>query len=315
MGRFVDAFNRLKKEVSRVAKTENVSDLDLYLNAAFCFLRYGITPNEYLGWNCWRYSKRMLKSFYTARTSYKCERVFNEPQYAHFFDNKVDFNKKFSSFVKRDWIFTPEVENEDVSRFINSHPKVVIKPIGLSSGRGIYCIESSNWTGEIEIENALIEEFVTQHPLLEQLNPSSVNTIRVYTLAKKDGIPVVLSASIRVGGKGSEVDNYHAGGCGYPIDVSSGIIFMPGTDIKGGRHIFHPSTGIQMVGFKIPNWDELKQFVFKAMKVVPECRLIAWDVAVLANGFEMIEGNCNGDPGFMQAPSKQGMKSVILKEI
>ena len=83
---------------------------------------------------------------------------------------------------------------------------------------------------------------------------------------------------------------------------------MPGTDIKGFQHLFHPSTGYKMIGFEVPNWKELKQFVFKAMTIIPETRLLAWNVAVLDDGFEIMEGNCNGDPGFMQAPSKQGKK-------
>lgn len=169
--------------------------------------------------------------------------------------------------------------------------------------------------GGVIPEECLIEEFVEQHPFLSQLNPTSVNTIRIYTLVKKDGSCTILSASIRVGGKGAEVDNYHSGGCGYPIDIETGIIYQPGTDIKGNSRIFHPSTGVKMVGLEIPNWNGLKQFVSEAMKVIPETRLIAWDVAVLQDGFEMIEGNCNGDPGFMQAPSKQGKKKEILKEL
>lgn len=154
----------------------------------------------------------------------------------------------------------------------------------------------------------LIECFIQQHPEIMRLNPSSVNTIRVYTLTKKDDTPHILSASIRVGGKNADADNYHAGGCGDPIDIETGIVYMPGTDIKGNHHIFHPSTGVKMIGFEVLNWDALKQFVYKAMEVIPEARLLAWDVAVLEDGFEMVEGNCNGDPGFMQAPSKQGKK-------
>ena len=154
-----------------------------------------------------------------------------------------------------------------------------------------------------------------QHPKISELNPSSVNSIRVYTLQKKDKTPLILSASIRVGGRGADVDNYHAGGVGYPIDIESGIVYKPGTGIDGTEYIYHPSTGVKMVGFEIPNWQRLKQFVYDAIMVIPQARLLAWDVAVLENGFEMIEGNYNGDPGFMQAPSKVGKKRIIKKNL
>lgn len=128
---------------------------------------------------------------------------------------------------------------------------------------------------------------------------------------KRDGQPLILSTSIRVGGKDAVVDNYHAGGVGYPIDIETGIVYKPGSGIDGTEYIYHPSTNFKMVGFEIPMWEQLKQFVYDAMKVIPEDRLIAWNVAILPDGFEMIEGNYQGDPGFMQAPSKVGKKRII----
>lgn len=90
------------------------------------------------------------------------------------------------------------------------------------------------------------------------------------------GIPRILTASLRVGGKGSEVDNYHSGGIGYPIDVTTGIIKAAGADIMGVRHLFHPATNVKVLGFQIPNWDGLVTFVFDACTVIPTARLIAW---------------------------------------
>lgn len=70
-----------------------------------------------------------------------------------------------------------------------------------------------------------------------------------------------------------------------------------------------------MIGFQIPQWADLKKFVYDAMEVIPQARLLAWDVAILSDGFEMIEGNYNGDPGFMQAPSKIGTKRIITSNL
>lgn len=68
-----------------------------------------------------------------------------------------------------------------------------------------------------------------------------------------------------------------------------------------------------MIGFEVPNWQDLIDFIFRATQVFPTSRMIAWDVAVLENGFEMIEGNYNGDPGFMQTPSNTGKKRKIMR--
>ncbi len=121
-----------------------------------------------------------------------------------------------------------------------------------------------------------------------------------------------LSAAVRVGGKNAEVDNYHAGGVGYPIDINSGVISGAGVTIKGEKVLFHPGSGTKVIGFEIPNWEKLKEFVIMLDRVIPKARLIAWDIAVLEDGFELIEANYQGDPGLMQAPTQTGLKNLII---
>ena len=125
------------------------------------------------------------------------------------------------------------------------------------------------------------------------------------------GNTLFLATAIRVGGAGSEIDNYHAGGVGYPIDIASGIICGEGVDISGRKHIFHPGSGTQAVGKEIPNWQKLKQYVFELNQVVEKARMIAWDIAVLDDGFDLIEANYGGGPGLMQGPRRKGLKNVI----
>ena len=67
-----------------------------------------------------------------------------------------------------------------------------------------------------------------------------------------------------------------------------------------------------MIGFEIPMWDELLEYVFNLNQVVDEAKLIAWDIAITPNGFDLIEANCCGDPGFMQTPTETGFKRLIV---
>ena len=118
----------------------------------------------------------------------------------------------------------------------------------------------------------------------------------------------------RVGSATADVDNSHNGGVGYLLDIDTGIVKRQGVDINGNNHIYHPSSGELMLGFQIPNWDNLKRFVISAAKKFKGSRYIAWDVAVLEDGFEFVEGNYMGDPGFLQAVDKVG-KREIFKEL
>ena len=158
----------------------------------------------------------------------------------------------------------------------------------------------------------MIEEFVSQHPDMAKLNPDSVNTIRVFTVADKQGNFKILSCGVRVGGKDSDVDNYHAGGVGYTVDPNIGVICRPGHDISGKEYYYHPSTGIQMIGYQIPNWPVVLDAVSALTRVEPRGRLIGWDLAVVTDGVELIEANYLPDPGFMQRISEKGLKPDIL---
>ena len=85
-----------------------------------------------------------------------------------------------------------------------------------------------------------------------------------------------------------------------------------GRAITGENCLYHPGTGTKVIGFEVPNWQDLIDFIFRATQVFPTSRMIAWEVAVLEDGFEMIEGNYNGDLGFMQSPSNEGKMRKIL---
>lgn len=314
MNRYWKAFERLTGIMPQLAKSLHVSKIRLYLDAAYCYVRYGVTPNEYVGFDFYKYNHFYRHLFYTARYSYRYEKKLNDPKYKCCFDNKAEFNRLFRDFVRRDWIFTKESSLTELDQFIKSHEKIIVKPIGLSSGRGIHVLKSDESMESLLAEDYLLEDFIVQHSSMLEVNPSSVNSIRMYTMLSGCNLSSfnIISATLRAGGKGAEVDNFHAGGVNYPIDIKTGVIYQSGSNIMGRKFIFHPSTGKKMVGFEVPNWNLLCDFVEKASKIIPRARFVAWDIAVLPDGFEMIEGNYEGDPGVMQNAMKEGVLYKIM---
>lgn len=318
---YISAFKRLRAGISRIALLYNISIFRLYWDAFMSHVRYGVTPNEYLGWRFYELSNLERSQFYTARDSEKWEHRFNNPEFADYFNRKQLTNYVFRDFIKRAWLYTKDSSENEIQRFFDKYPKVIVKPTGLSSGKGIHVANDEDISKLIG-EEYLLEEFIDQHPTMSDLNKSSVNSVRVYTLSLGNSVKhynqeivdnvMFLSASIRVGGFGSEVDNYHAGGVGYPLDIKNGVVCGAGTTIFGKKVLYHPGSNVKVIGFEVPNWQELKKFIVNLDKVIPEARLIAWDIAVLEDGFELIEANYQGDPGFMQAPLQTGMKKVII---
>lgn len=197
---------------------------------------------------------------------------------------------------------------------------MIVKPTNLSSGRGIFAVladeikDIEGLCNRTRVDKCLIEEFITQHPDISRLNSNTVNTVRVYTIIDAFGKCNIIFAAIRVGSSQGDVDNFHNGGVGYAIDLDTGIIKQQGVDIVGKQYIYHPSSNVLMLGYKIPMWLELKAFVLSAAKIFPKARYIGWDVAITQNGFEMVEGNYMADPGLLQALDKQG-KYQVFKEM
>lgn len=307
---YTNALARLKEQLKPISEEYKKPVMFFWIDAMISYVRYGVTPNEYVGFQFYKKSALEKSRFYTARHSRRYEKLLNAPEHYDLFWDKAKFNAIFSDFVHRDWLLC-ESGGLEIENFLSSHNKVLVKPTDKSSSKGIH-VYAGETAEQLIQSQCLLEEFVVQHHLISELNPSSVNTIRMYTMLDSRGEPHVLTATLRVGGKNAEVDNFHSGGVGYPIEIETGIIKGAGADIMGRRFLFHPSTGVKVIGFQIPNWEGLLRFVYSACRVLPRARLIAWDVAVLENGFEMIKGNYDGDPGLLQTPSGEGQRTKIL---
>ena len=352
--RYTEGYFRLIKELTPVSKLYNCSKISLVVDALWCYLKYGATPNEYLAWEFYKVSKRERKQFFTARDSEKYYPLFNDKSLAHIFNNKEETNTYFSKYISRKWLYTPNASDQEINNFIKNNNKIIVKPNNLYQGKGVH-IYNGESIEQLKSQKCLLEEFIIQHPLIASFNTSSVNTIRVYTLSCKDdknlhntpdnpnklnaetnnrsdrelhlsinqSFPYIeriadtifLSSAIRIGGKNAVIDNYHSGGVAYPIDIQSGIICGPGTDIKGNKYIFHPASQMQITGVTIPNWSELKKFICNLDSEIKDARMIAWDIAILENGFELLEANFGGNSGMMQAPRKIGLKQIILNNL
>lgn len=101
---------------------------------------------------------------------------------------------------------------------------------------------------------------------ISRINPSSLNTFRIYTLVDRNGIPRIIAIMLRAGAAGEAVDNWGSGGVGYSFDVDSGVCVGYGYDKKHNRYIFHPGSEFIMAGFSIPRYKEFTEFVLALAK-------------------------------------------------
>lgn len=268
-----------------------------YIDFVGASLFHGCSDNHYLNEDFYKLRSFDRKNTVTKGRKNKICALFNDKKSSRFFSNKVLFNETFAEFINRDWLYTKDSTKEQLQSFVDAHEKIIVKPLNLNKGRGIHLLDKTS-NKDVEAifnEDVLLEECIVQHPDMHFKN-KSVNSIRVITVLDSFGKVHVLKAGLRCGVGEAIVDNFSAGGAFYPLNLKNG--FVEGYGEVAGKYVYsgiHPGTDIIILGKTVPHWDKVLQMVSEAALKIPQVRYVGWDVAVLPNGVELIEGN-NG-PG------------------
>lgn len=138
----------------------------------------------------------------------------------------------------------------------------------------------------------LVQEKIIQHSVMAQLNPNSVNTLRLVTAMKADE-PVLISGLARIGIKGSRLDNWSAGGMTVGIDIEKGTLKKYALRRPEFAEKFerHPDTQAVFENFEIPLYDQVVQAAIEAHKMFYGLHSVGWDIAITEDGPVFIEGN------------------------
>ena len=122
----------------------------------------GLEPEEYLTIGGLKYSTFWTKLHNVSRWR---QNVFqysiNDSSKRKLLDDKVEFNKKFSDLLNREWILS---NDNNLRAFCSKHNEILVKPLDGSSGRGIYKIkfndlsdkEKEETINKLSKENVLI---------------------------------------------------------------------------------------------------------------------------------------------------------------
>lgn len=142
----------------------------------------------------------------------------------------------------------------------------------------------------------LIEEYLEQHPELARLNPSSVNTVRIWVCCI-GGESSVLGAFLRVGRRGSLVDNTSRGAQIFRLDHLSGVV---GDGMEWNIHNdtfqCHQDSGERISGTILPYWPETLALAQQAVRAFPHIKFAGLDIAYTESGPAVIELNVEPDP-------------------
>lgn len=187
--------------------------------------------------------------------------------------------------------------NDAIKIVSSSEKEMIIKPtIRTCNGDGVKQITEThedfiNMLFDDYKRDFIIQEKVNQHKILEQLNPSSLNTIRLFTYRDLTGtISFVDNTFIRYGGKDAVIDNASAGGCF--LAVSADGIIQDKTYRFKDMTIGSLAKEKGLVNLTIPAFEEAKKFVINLHERLPYFDFVGWDVYIdVDNNPSFIEYN------------------------
>jgi hypothetical protein len=135
-----------------------------------------------------------------------------------------------------------------------------------------------------------------QHEVLSKLNPTSVNTLRLWIRQNDDSTATVLLGFLRIGRSGAIVDNAGSGGMVTPVDLQSGVL-RPAMNYSPERPTFsvHPDHGARIEGIRLPFFDDALALARSCVIAFPHIRFAGVDVAIAPDGPKMIELNVSPD--------------------
>lgn len=292
------------------AKARGYSRAYLMADYLRAYLVHRCTITDYFLYEFYALSHRGRKEYVTLPQMFPYVRM--NPKNAHRDFGKKDlFLQKYDAFVKRDWIGR-EVRNtrEEFDAFCDKHSACIVKRRDACGGEGTHRFEITPESREelwrqLTEEDSIAEELIVQCPEMAKLHPDSVNTIRPFIVNGK-----FCSASVRMGVGGAFVDNGCMGGIYAAVDVETGIILSPAANFAGERFLKHPTTGVTILGYQIPQWDKVHELVREANKLAPDMVLIGYDVAITPDGPVLVEGNDNPGSQMMQSAIPRGQKKI-----
>jgi hypothetical protein len=280
--------------------------------------RFGASYEDYLLYDFASKNAYGRASFVSDKLRHYYSELCNGVEVPHLMNDKYATYQVYMEFYKRSCIgIYSEKDKEKFEEFIKRSKKIVIKPMSSNCGHGVEVVNIDKikvdqfFLEQIQKGAFICEEIVKQSNELALLNFSSINTLRVVTFVLR-GEVYILAACLRMGRAGKFVDNAGAGGIFANVDVKDGIVSTRGRSYNGDYYNFHPDSGVQIVGFKIPDYDKVISMIHSIAKYRQDTILIAWDLAHTDEGWIMIEGNAVGSWDIFQVHNATGYKKDLF---
>lgn len=298
---FTADWTTLFKSTRQLKKDSGRSFFDLLLDQARMYRRGGYTWAEYALYEFDRIRDPKLRANFGSEY-YDNKRLVLGSSTAEsrtLFRDKSLFNEKFHQYLRRDYLDLCQCTERDFLDFAGKHRVFFAKVPTGHGGAGVSRIVSDDRTDLRQLyqellarEQTVLEEEIILHPAMRAVSPTSLCSLRIGTVLQKDGSVEILYNRLRTAMHDPIVDNISRGG-GYTAISDQGELMYPCVTFKPCRRYLaeHPVTGVKFVGFKIPMFDQVQDYVRELAQLVPDQAYVGWDITLNEQGPLLIEGN------------------------
>lgn len=296
--------NARRQVIKKVMDETGWDEEKVKKHISHCNTVLGVDPDIYYACKCYKLSPEDLKLCGNMRDSRKIAAKYNKGG-ARILSDKARFNETYKKHIGRKFWVNRESTFEEFKDFTDGLTTLFCKPVDLSLGTGTSKIELDGvdlkelYDQLMGQPRMLVEECLTQHPEMAKFHPSTLNTVRLFTILD-NGKFDAFASFVRFGIKGV-TDNFSAGGIGCEVDPKTGIILTDGVTKDGTVFKTHPVSGFPFKGFQIPHWDKVLARSDAAIREVDNINYVGWDLAIRDDDVVFVEGNATPDLGVHQA--------------
>ena len=176
-----------------------------FIDALRCSVRHGASPENYYVLRFYELDEKQRGRFLTSGRSKAVDAALNRRATGKdklLIGRKELFNEGFRGLVRRDFLYVPEHDFEALKAFLRRHEQFMLKPTGGTMGQGIERLNAADVKPDELYERCreqklLLEEVICQHPALDAVNPSCVNTVRINAARGLDGKVRLIGACLK----------------------------------------------------------------------------------------------------------------------
>ena len=115
-------YKTMFKKINSIHHKTGMSRLAILSDMRTCALKYGAGYMDYDLFEMYNLTPEERDTYITRGRNNDLIKKYNNPEYTYLFKSKLEFNKLFHDYIKRDFIKVRGSSKEDILNFMLKHP-------------------------------------------------------------------------------------------------------------------------------------------------------------------------------------------------